>query len=102
MWMVFALNIMFLLNNVIPKNKIKFVSKIGSNTMPIYLIHGIIVKLIGKYGMSVFIDNKLVNLLICMIIAFMILLILGNDYISKYLSFLFNVKEIKNGKQSNS
>lgn len=102
MWMVLALSIMFLLNNVIPKNKIKLVSKIGSNTMPIYLIHGIIVKLIGKYGMSVFIDNRLVNLLICMIIAFIILLILGNDYISKYLSFLFNVKEIKNGKQSNN
>ena len=101
MLILLNLSMLFLLNNTISNKKIKYISKIGSNTMPIYLIHGIIVRLLDKYARIIFVGSKEINLLICIVITILILVILGNDYISKYLSFLFNIKGIKHEKEKN-
>ena len=101
MWIMLSISIIFLLNNIAPNKKIKCISKVGSNTLSIYLIHGIIVRMIEKYGCVIFGDNIIINLVICIIIATVLLLILGNDYVSKCLTFLFDLKGIKNEKSIN-
>ena len=83
MWIILSLSIIFALNNIIPNNKMRIISKIGSNTLNIYLIHGIIIKLIEPYKNSIFTDNEIVNILICLMISTILVVIFSNNFVKK-------------------
>lgn len=67
--------ILFMFLTVSPK-RIRLISVLGKNTLPIFLFHGFIIKLIGKY--SVFCYTEIENLLLSAGIAMGIVLLLGN------------------------
>lgn len=68
---------------LVPERRIPIISDYGQRTMPIYLLHGFVIRLLGKY--EVFHFSTAVNLLILFVIAIVSVLALGN----KYLNWLF-------------
>jgi len=72
-WIVFLLS-------AIPDRKLPFVSLLGQNTLPIFLLHGFAVKLAKKYELFVF--SQAGNLLLAIVISFVLILLLGNPCIA--------------------
>lgn len=68
-WMLF----MFL---SVPSKRIRFISVLGKNSLPVFLFHGFIIKTIGCYAL--FCYNEVNNLLLSAGIAMVIVLVLGN------------------------
>ena len=101
MWIFSSLSIMFVLNNIVSSKKIKLISSIGSNTINIYLVHGIIVKIINMHKFKIFIGNEISNIFICFAIALLLVLILGNNYVKKLLLPLTNIDFFINKKKQN-
>lgn len=92
MFIGFALSFMILFYLLIPNKKIPFVSILGSNTMMIFLFHGFIVRYL-KY--IKFFDYTLTNnILLSCLFALIIIIIFGNKYVSRFLSFIFTGKFI--------
>ena len=83
MWILSGLSIMFFLCNIIPNKKIKILSKIGSNTLMIYLLHGIVIKIFGLYYKKIFMGNSVRDVLVSMIFSIILIIVFGNDYIKK-------------------
>lgn len=96
MWILLSLSVIFLLNNIIPNKKIMIISKLGSNTLIIYLVHGIIIKFMGKYSSYIFQDNSYINITIYLGISVLLIIVLGNDLIKKCLTFVTNIIKILN------
>lgn len=85
--MLFAVSLSFILFfTVVLKNNINkeipLVSKIGKNTLPVFLLHGFIMKLI-KYGVLSINSNYFLIILYTLFI----LLLLGNNVIAKIFKF---------------
>ena len=57
--------------------KLPVISCVGSHTMPIFLLHGFFVKLIGKYGFLT--QNSGKNLLWVILLTFVVMVVLGNS-----------------------
>jgi len=93
-WIFFSLSIMFLLYNVVPNKRINIITKIGSNTLIIYLMHGVIINILKIYGKSLFIYDEFLNLGIMFIITLLLLLLLGNDFMKKSIKYLINIDNI--------
>ena len=96
MWILLSLSVIFILNNITPNKKIMLISKLGSNTLIIYLVHGLIIKYLGKYSSYIFQDNAYINIAICFGITSLFIIVLGNDLIKKCLTFLTNIIKILN------
>lgn len=73
----------FLLLILLPKQKILIISHIGENTMPIYLLHGFILRPI-----SVLNYTFNLNMLICTSCSLLIVFLLGNKYITKIVNLI--------------
>lgn len=71
-WIIFFL----ILSNTILNHHIPILSQLGAHTLPIYLFHGFIVKLIGKYRVILTIPTAL----ICTVI---VIVLLGNPFTYK-------------------
>lgn len=76
-----AVLVIIILLTVVPNKKLFLLSSIGQNTMPIYLFHGFLQRLISKY--SVFHYSQMTNLFIAIAMTFLILIFLGNRFIGK-------------------
>lgn len=72
---------------LIPDRKIFIVSTIGQNTMPIYLMHGFIIRYF--YFIRLFHFSLISNLLLACIVTVILMLIFGNRYVGKLFRFLF-------------
>ena len=72
---------------VFPSKKIPFVSVLGQHTLPIFLLHGFIVKLAQKNVIFCYTESK--NLLFAVILSLFLICILGNPLTSKCFSYLF-------------
>ena len=76
-----------LLENLIPERKLAIVSTIGQNTLPIYLLHGFIIRY--TYFIGLFHYSLTANLLLACTLTVVLMLILGNKYTGKLFRFLF-------------
>lgn len=85
--MLFAFCWIALLLQIVPNKKWKYVSVIGKNTFPIFVLHGFLVKLAAKY--TIFTYSESLNLLLALIITGGILILLGNKYTARVFSLLF-------------
>lgn len=82
LWIIFLFFVLPYMNRKIP-----FISRIGSNTLPIFLLHGFFVKLIYKYG--VLASDSSGNLLLVFIFTFSIMILLGNSIIASVFHIFF-------------
>lgn len=80
-WIIFFLVFPFL------DKKIPFLTSIGQNTFPIFLLHGFCIKLAKKYEIFRFIPNE--NLLLAIILSFVIVIAFGNPYVGKIFQRVF-------------
>lgn len=85
--LLFAFCWIILLLQIVPNKKWKYLSVIGKNTFPIFVLHGFLVRLAAKY--TIFTYSELLNLLLALIISGGILILLGNKYTARVFSFLF-------------
>lgn len=65
---------------LISNKEIPIISKLGQNTMAIYLFHGFIIRLSSKF--EIFHYSIAVNLVLSCVIAFVIILTFGNKYVA--------------------
>lgn len=73
-WIVFLLS-------AVPNKKIPFVSLLGKNTLPIFLLHGFLIKLAQKYELFTF--SEIQNLLLAFTLSFVIICLFGNPWVAK-------------------
>ena len=86
LWIGYALRI---------NKKIPVISRIGQNTLVIYLLHGFIIKLLEHFNIF---EKYQVNLVFILLFAISIVLLLGNvvfEYFSKYILYggIFKTKK---------
>lgn len=72
-WIIFLLS-------AIPDKKMPFVSLLGQNTLPIFLLHGFVVKLANEY--DIFALSEIGNLLLAITLSLVIILLLGNPWVA--------------------
>ena len=77
----------FVLFRLVPTKKIKIVSIIGQNTMPVFLLHGFIARFVTHYHILHF--EPAINDLFAVIMATIIVLLLGNRALGKLFKEIF-------------
>ena len=77
----------YILFRFIPNKKIWFLTDLGQNTMPVYLLHGFIVKTIWHFKVLHY--DTFLNNMLAIAIAVPIVFLLGNKYTYKALQKLF-------------
>lgn len=81
---------------LLPDQKIPVVSQIGKNTMPIYCLHGFVVRSLGK--IRFFHHSRIVNLALAVGLALLLMAIFGSDPVSRAFAFIFPCKQSQNPK----
>lgn len=96
--LIFFVSILWLLflSSAIPGYKIKIISKMGQNTISIFLIHGFAVKFLNKINFFHWTEVK--NIFVSLILACAFCIILGNDKIVQIFEITFNANNIKKYK----
>lgn len=84
-WIVFLLLI-------VPDKKIPLFTALGQHTMPVYLLHGFLILLADKY--SIFGFGKIADLILAAVLAFLIVVILGNACTAAVFERIFTGKWI--------
>lgn len=95
MWILLSLCELIIFYNIVPNKNINAISKIGSNTLSIYLLHGFIIKIFQN---KIFIlkYSEITNILISLCISSIMIIVLGiiipnminsfrNKYINKFI-----------------
>lgn len=77
----------FVMFRLVPKGKVKILTIVGQNTMPIYLIHGFIARIITHFHILHF--GVGVNELLASIMALGIILIFGNAFFGNIMRVVF-------------
>lgn len=88
MWILLSISELFLLYNAISSKQLPIVSTLGSNTLVIYLVHGIFIKCLKRFSVNVFTSNELMNIIICFILTTVMVILLGNNFINRKLRIL--------------
>ena len=76
-----------LIKRVVPKKEIPIISALGQNTLPVFLIHGFVMRLAKYY--HIFHYSQKLNFLLACILALVLILALGNKYVGKAFRKLF-------------
>lgn len=71
----------------IPDKKIPWISVLGQHTLPIFLLHGFVVKLVSK--LELFCYNESLNLFLAVILSIVLLCFCGNSWTAKMFGKLF-------------
>lgn len=79
---VLAIIISIFIICITPSKKM-FFSTIGQKTLPIYLFHGFVVKLISKYGLYKIFENQLDKILFSIVITILIIFLFSSDWMQK-------------------
>lgn len=82
---------------LLPSCKILLFSSIGRYTLPVYLVHGFLVRLIGKFQLFRWSEGK--NLLVAVFLAMGICLLLGNKYVERALHVTFALDWVKRKRE---
>lgn len=72
---------------MIPTKRLPFLSVLGQHTLPVFLLHGFLVRLAKKY--AIFCYSEAVNLLLAVIFSIAIICIFGNPWFAKWFQKLF-------------
>lgn len=75
---------------IIPEKKIPAVSAIGANTLPVYLLHGFVVKLVQSSG--IFSASSFVGLSLAVLLTLLVIALFGNSPFSRFFSYVFNFR----------
>ena len=78
---------------LIPSRKIRLISSLGQYTLPVYLVHGFLVRLIGKH--QLFGGSEEQNLLLAVLLAMGICVFFGNKYAERALRVTFSLEWVK-------
>ena len=81
----------FVLFRLVPGKRIRILTTVGQNTMPVYLLHGFIARSAGHFHVLCF--EPVVNDLIAAGIAAVIVLLFGNGFLGKPLKAFLGKKE---------
>ena len=76
MWILVSLFEIVFFDNFMLDKKLPIISKIGTNTLYIYLTHGIIIKYL-RYKKNIFIFSEILNLILNFIVTSIIVLLFG-------------------------
>lgn len=87
------------LSIIMPKRKIKIVSNVGQYTLPVFLLHGFLVRWIGK--VQFFQWSEYGNILAAGLLAVCICVGLGNRWIVKLFGVTFSMKWVWGRDRSN-
>lgn len=79
-----------LLSLVMPEKEIMIVSSVGQYTLPIFLLHGFLVRWIGK--IQLFQWSESINILAALLLAACICAVLGNKWVTKLFWGTFSMK----------
>ncbi len=77
---------------LIPKKPIVILADAGKHTMPIYLMHGFVIKLIGKYELFQYVDDKY---LAAISIALLLVYLLKSNFVATLIDPLLQIKALK-------
>lgn len=75
---------------VIPEKKIAVVSAVGANTLPVYLLHGFVVKLVQSS--RIFSYSSFVELSLAVLLTLLVTALFGNSLFSRFFSYIFNFR----------
>lgn len=92
LWIIFLLL-------YVPDKKIPVISELGKHTFWIFILHGFVVKLIGKYRIFTHYGLK-TDLLLAVLIALGLIIVLGNRYCSKLFDMIFTGQWMKGLKKA--
>lgn len=79
-----------MLDITVPDIPVTLVSKFGTDTMPIYLLHGFVIKLLNRY--AVFRFSQGVNILLSCLIAIAVIFTFGNTVFVRMYNKVFGYK----------
>lgn len=91
--MLIAAGFIFMFLLIIPNKKVLFLSNIGSNTMPVFLLHGFVVKYIKD---NIELIGGSINFEKVLVLSIAVVLILGNKFVNKIFNNVFCLGFIKN------
>ncbi len=80
-WIILFLFLPFL------DKKIPFLTSMGQNTFPVFLLHGFCIKLASKYNIFQFTPRE--NLLLALVLSVVIVIVFGNPYVGKIFQRIF-------------
>lgn len=89
--------------HLVPDKKIPMITGFGRYTLPVYLLHGFIVRVIGSYTD---LDARVNSILMAAAISYLLIVILSNNLVGKILNRIFTatwiveiIEEFKNRKK---
>ena len=83
---------------IVPNKKVPLLSALGQHTLPVFLLHGFLVKLAGKYKIFRYSESE--NLILALIFSVAIICIFGNPWSAKWFQRIFTGKWIDNINKS--
>lgn len=95
MWIILSLIELYIICKYIPNKKIRVISNIGANTLTVYLLHSLLVKLLKRYFINLFCYGEIINIMIMVSIACIILLMFGNEFIKNKIIYLTDLNKLK-------
>lgn len=95
MWMLLSFIELYIICTYMPNKKIRVISNIGAYTLNIYLLHSLFVKWLKVYSISLFCYGEIINIVIMMIIACVILLMFGNEFVKDKMIYLTDLNKLK-------
>lgn len=95
MWIILSLIELYIICKYIPNKKIRVISNIGANTLTVYLLHSLLVKLPKRYFINLFCYGEIINIMIMVIIACIILLMFGNEFVKNKIIYLTDLNKLK-------
>lgn len=81
--MLSAIGYGIILFYIMPDKQLPFITKIGANTFPVYLLHGFLVKCLGISGLVK--GEGILTIAAALGIAILVTYLLGNKYVSRFM-----------------
>ncbi len=75
---------------IVPNKKLPLLSTLGQHTLPVFLLHGFLVRLAKKYQIFSYSEGE--NLLFAAILSFAIICVFGNPWSAKWFGRIFTGK----------
>lgn len=75
-----------------PNINVPVLSTIGCYTMPIYLLHGFIIKIVGKYYSQIV---ERFSFVLALVFSVLVVLLLGNKFVNRIFNVIFTARWIE-------
>lgn len=88
--LIIAFSWIYFLLSIIPDKRIRILTALGQYSLPVFLLHGFVVRWIQT--IQIFDDGELINLILAFFLALVICVCLGNKWVIKIFGFTFSIK----------